>query len=141
MPVPEPFIWHTRIRFVDTDATGRIHYSALFRHVETAEDEFFRMIGRPYFSTEHNGLSYPRVHVEADYKLPLLYDSEIAIRVKPTRIGPKSYTLFFEVMLDARTVAKTAATASIVIACMSTATQQSQPLPDALREILTPYAA
>lgn len=136
MPVPEPFIWHTRIRFVDTDATGRIHYSALFRHVETAEDEFFRMIGRPYFSTAHNGLSYPRVHVEADYKLPLLYDAEIAIRVTPTRIGSKSYTLFFEVLLDA----KIAATATIVIACMSTTTQKSHPLPDALREILTPYA-
>ncbi|HEY3439201.1 MAG TPA: thioesterase family protein [Paludibaculum sp.] len=136
MPAPEPFIWHTRIRFVDTDATGRIHYSALFRHIETAEDEFFRMLGRPYFATEHNGLSYPRVHVEADYKLPLLYDSEIGIFVRPTRIGSSSYTLFFEVMLDS----KVAATATLIIACMSKATQKSHPLPDSLREALTPYA-
>lgn len=136
MPAHEPFVWHTRIRFVDTDATGRIHYSALFRHVETAEDEFFRMLGRPYFSTAHMGLSYPRVHVEADYKLPLLYDSEIAIRVQPTRIGSRSYTLYFEVMLEA----DIAATATIVIACMSRDTQKSHPLPDALREALKPYA-
>ena len=135
MPAPEPFIWHTRIRFVDTDATGRIHYTALFRHVETAEDEFFRMLGRPYFSTEHGGLSFPRVHVEADYKSALLYGSEIGIRVTPTRIGSTSYTLSFEVMLDSQI----AATASLVIACMSKETQKSHPLPDILREALAPY--
>lgn len=136
MPAPEPFTWHTRIRFVDTDASGRIHYSALFRHIETAEAEFLRALGRPYFATEHNGLSYPRVHVEADYKLPLLYDSEIAIRVKPTRIGSASYTLFFEIMLESHV----AATATLIITCMSIATQKSHPLPDALRELLAPYA-
>ncbi len=135
MPAPEPFIWHTRIRFVDTDATGRIHYSALFRHIETAEDEFFRLLGRPYYATEHNGLSYPRVHVEADYKRPLLYDSEIAIQVTPTRIGAQSYTLFFEVLHNA----EVAATATLIIACMSLATQKAHPLPEALRAALAPY--
>ena len=75
----QPFIWKTRLLFVDTDASGRIHYSALFRHVEAAEMEFFRSIGRPFGIILLGELKYPRVHVEADYKAPLRHDDELEI--------------------------------------------------------------
>jgi len=38
----EPFRYETRIRFVDTDASGRIHYTSLFKFFEAAETELFR---------------------------------------------------------------------------------------------------
>jgi len=56
-----PFRWTTRILFIDTDASGRIHYTAMFRYFEAAEIEFFRSIGVLH---EHKGISFPRVHVE-----------------------------------------------------------------------------
>ena len=42
--------WPSRIRFVDTAASGRIHYTAIFRHFETAEFEFMRSEVNPQFA-------------------------------------------------------------------------------------------
>ena len=47
-----PFSWRTRIRFIDTDASQRIHYTALFRHFEAAEEEFLRSFGQSFLSAE-----------------------------------------------------------------------------------------
>ena len=56
------FRWPLRIQFVDTDASGRIHYTATLRHFETAEAEFMphRLPLRPHRGSRH-GLS-ARVH-------------------------------------------------------------------------------
>ena len=91
------FVWRTRLLFVDTDASGRIHYSALFRHVEAAEMEFFRSIGRPFSQMPFSELKYPRVRVEADYKAPIICDDLMDIHVSVERIGRASYTLNFSI--------------------------------------------
>ena len=49
-PVPNPFRWETRIRFIDTDASGRIHYTCMFRYFESAEVEFLRTLDMIYES-------------------------------------------------------------------------------------------
>ncbi len=129
------FIWRTRLLFVDTDASGRIHYSALFRHVEAAEMEFFRSIGRPFSQMPFSDLKYPRVRVEADYKAPLICDDLMDIHVWVERIGRASYTLGFSIRKEDVEVAA----AKEVIACMSAKTQSSHPLPDDLVAALTPF--
>src|SRR5258708_37631022 len=88
----QPFAWESRIRFVDTDASGRIHYTALLRHFEAAEFEFLRSIGCPYNSLEG---SYPRVHVECDYLSALVCDDAISTAVAVDRIGRSSFRLAF----------------------------------------------
>ena len=130
-----PFSWKIRILFVDTDASGRIHYSALFRHVEAAEMEFFRALGRPFSHFPLSDLKYPRVHVEADYKAALVCDDELDVQVHVERIGRTSYTLVTEFYKGGQL----AATSRIVIACMSTTTQSAHPLPQDLVNCLLPY--
>src|SRR5258708_35121996 len=95
-----PFTGPSRIRFADTDASGRIHYSALLRHVEAAEMEFFRFIGKPFPELLSLDVKFPRVHVEADYLAALRSDDLIEIAVWLERIGRASYTLVFEVTTD-----------------------------------------
>ena len=56
-----------RIQFVDTDASGRIHYSAIFRYFEIMDHDFFRRIGYSYKKIFQLGLDMPRVHVECSY--------------------------------------------------------------------------
>ena len=129
------FIWKTRLLFVDTDASGRIHYSALFRHVEAAEMEFFRFVGRPFSQMPSSELKYPRVRVEADYKAPLICDDLMDIHVWVDRIGRASYTLGFSFLKEG----VEAAAAKEVIACMSAKTQSSHPLPDDLVALLKPW--
>ena len=128
----ECFSHHSRIRFVDTDATGRIHYTALLRHFEAAEEEFMRSLGWPYADIERRDESYPRVHIEADYLGPLRYDAEIETQVRVERVGEKSYTLVFQVITRGVLAGK----GRIVAACMDKRTQKSRPLPEAFAAAL-----
>ena len=93
----QPFTWESRIRFVDTDASGRIHYTALLRHFEAAEFEFLRAIGCPYTSFVNEGVGFPRVHVECDYLSALRCDDVISTAVTVERVGGTSFTLAFAV--------------------------------------------
>jgi len=127
-----PFVWESRIRFVDTDASGRIHYTALFRHFEAAEFEFLRSIGLPYSTLMEVESAFPRIHVECDYLGSLKCDDVIATTVTVDRIGTTSYTLAFEANANGGVAAR----GKIVIVCMNRATQRSQPLPERLVEAL-----
>jgi acyl-CoA thioester hydrolase len=127
-----PFIWKSRIRFSDTDATGRIHFSSIFRHLDAAEDEFFRDLERPYTLEEQRDYSLPRVHVEADYKSALKYADNIEIEVFTERIGAKSFTLGFVVRRDGAE----AVLGRYVVACMDKETQRARELPQDLVDVL-----
>ena len=127
-----PFRWKTRILFIDTDASGRIHYTALFRYFEAAEIEFFREIGVLH---SHPGISFPRVHVECDYRGAILYDDLLTIELSVGRIGNTSVQLKFRVMTgDAE-----AASGNVVVAAMDRTTQRSAAIPAGVREKLQPY--
>ena len=119
-----PFVWKSRIRFVDTDASRRIHYTALFRHFEAAEDEFFRSLGHPY-DMESAEAVYPRVHVQADYTAALHYDDPVDIEVRLQRVGRASYTLAFTLKKNGGEAARGLITA----ACVDPKTQRSRELP------------
>ncbi len=129
MPPAEPFHFETRIRFIDTDASGRIHYTALFRYFESAEIEFMRTIGLVYLRDE---FTFPRVHVECDYKLALGHDDLIDIAVCLTKLGRSSVRLEFRTTRDG----VLAATGVIVVVCMDRNTQRAIAIPDKLRRKL-----
>ena len=101
-----PFVYHSRVQFVDTDASQRIHYTAMLRHFEVAEDEFFRAIGNPYTALESREVSYPRVHVECDYTGEVVFGDVLAIAVTVERVGATSFTLAFDVTVEGRHVAR-----------------------------------
>jgi YbgC/YbaW family acyl-CoA thioester hydrolase len=121
------FIWQTKIRFVDTDASGRIHYAAMFRHFEAAEFEFMHAIGHPYTFVQDDAtdLRYPRVHVECDYLAALRCDDGVAIHVTVEKVGRASYTLGFVAMKEG----VRAAAGRIVAACMHAGTLKAHELP------------
>ena len=129
-----PFLWRSRVRFVDTDFSTRIHYSALFRHFEIAETEFLRSLGVGYAHWFERGYSLPRVHVEADYVAPLNFDDEIDIEVQIERIGEASLTLGFRVIKIAD--GNEAARGRIVGVCMDVRSGKSTPIPADIREAL-----
>jgi acyl-CoA thioester hydrolase len=138
MSTPEqPFVWTGRIRFVDTDASTRIHYSSIFRHLEAAEHEFFRAIGRPYAERKETDLTYPRVRVECDYQSPLHYDDAYDVEVTVARVGTTSYTMAFRMT----TAGKTAAQAKITVVCVDQETGRPRGLPASLAELLREHVA
>lgn len=81
-----------RVAWVDTDAGGRIHYTAAFRWAEIAEHTLFRRI-RPGFEAA----VFPRKSVEAIYHSTLVFDDEFEVRLRASSVGRTSVTFVWEV--------------------------------------------
>ena len=84
-----------RVQWVDTDAGGRIHFTAAFRWAEQAETAIRRELGL----IEGWG-DYPRRHVEADFLKVLRFEDEIEIRIRPERLGETSIRWAFDISRD-----------------------------------------
>ena len=85
-----------RVAWVDTDAGGRIHFTAAFRWAEMAETGIRRKLGL----VEEWG-NYPRRKVEAEFLKVLVFEDEIEVRIRPEGVGQTSITWAFEITRDA----------------------------------------
>src|SRR5258708_34326483 len=122
-----PFVYETRVRFGDTDASGRIFYASILRHFDAAETEFIRSINWTY-----KGLGFPRAHVEVDFMAALAYDDPMSIAGTVERVGLTSYTLAFHVSSEGRDAAR----GKIVVVSIDRATGRPVPRPEELRAAL-----
>src|SRR6185437_15718881 len=129
----KPFIFQSRVRFGDTDASGRIFYIALLRHFEAAEAEFLRARGVGYREIQSVDISFPRVHVECDYSSALVFDDLMDIAVSVERLGRASFTLAFEVSVEDRNAAR----GKLTIVTIDPRTSRAIPLPEKLRTALS----
>jgi acyl-CoA thioester hydrolase len=88
---------HTgRVEWMDTDAAGHHHNTAVNRFVESAEAALMRDRGLPgYFG------SAPRVHFEADYEARLWFGQEVSTTLVLEQVGRSSMTFTFEVWGEA----------------------------------------
>jgi acyl-CoA thioester hydrolase len=84
-----------RVAWVDTDAGGRIHFTAPFRWAEAAETSLRRRLG----ILEDWGV-YPRRHVEAEYLVVLRFEDEVELELAPERVGETSITWAWTVERD-----------------------------------------
>ena len=90
--MPVEHVERARVAWVDTDAGGRIHFTAAFRWAEQAETGIRRELGL----VEGWG-NYPRRKVEAEFLKVLVFEDEIEIRIRPERLGTSSITWAFEI--------------------------------------------
>jgi len=126
------FTHRVRVAFPDTDASGRIHFTAMLRYFEAAEIEFLRALGYRYRDAPDIG--FPRVRVECEYRSAVGFDDELDIAVSVTRVGTSSYTLEFAAMKDGAVTAN----GSIVVVCVGRP-GRAQALPEELKEALRRY--
>jgi acyl-CoA thioester hydrolase len=120
-----------RVRWVDTDASGRIHYTAAFRYFEIAEWELFRRAGIPLQGPEQ-GFGFPRVSVSATFHTALYADDEIAVHIKPERIGTTSITFACEVFRE-----ETLCVSGKITAVFIGDRERPIPVPDRIRQALS----
>lgn len=85
-------VHRTRVEWVDTDAAGHHHNTAVVRMVEAAEATLMRDHGvTGYFGAA------PRVHYEVDFHAPLWFGQDATTTLTVERIGTSSLTFRFEV--------------------------------------------
>jgi YbgC/YbaW family acyl-CoA thioester hydrolase len=78
--------------WADTDAGGRIHFTAALRYAELAETGLRRRLG-----VLGDWGDYPRRRVEADYHRVLHFDDEVDVRIRVERLGRTSITWSWEI--------------------------------------------
>lgn len=127
-----PFIWKSRVRFQDTDATGRLHFNSIFLHFEEAEEALLQSAGLSYAALMGQRLAFPRTHSEAQFSAPIRFGDEIQIEVYVTRVGNASFSLSFV----CKTAEAVAARGLLTSVCISTETDRPHPLPSLLAEML-----
>lgn len=76
--------YRTRVQWVDTDASGRIHFTAAFRWAEAAEHDLLRRTGHSF----HGG--FPRVDAQATYLGRLGFGDEVEVELGAERVGRTS---------------------------------------------------
>src|SRR5512133_3393566 len=85
-------VYRTRVAWVDTDAGGRIHFTAAFRWAEAAETGLCRSLG-----LLEAWADLPRRAVEAEYLSVLRFDDEIELQLRVERVGTTSVTYSWDV--------------------------------------------
>lgn len=80
-----------RVAWVDTDAGGRIHFTAAFRWAEVTETALFRRLGLP------DQGSYPRRVVKAEFLSVLRFEDELEVELVPERVGTTSIGYVWEI--------------------------------------------
>jgi acyl-CoA thioester hydrolase len=82
-----------RVAWVDTDAGGRIHFTAVFRWAEAAETALLRSLG-----LLDDWADYPRRAVEAEYLAVLRFEDEFELELTSHQVGTTSITYEWEIL-------------------------------------------
>jgi acyl-CoA thioester hydrolase len=85
-------IAQSRVAWIDTDAGGRIHFTAAFRWAEAAETALLRSLG-----LMNDWADYPRRAVEAEYLSVLRFEDEFEVELAVERVGTSSITYAWEI--------------------------------------------
>ncbi len=86
---------HVRVAWVDTDAGGRIHFTAAFCWAELAEIGLMRKLG-----LLDGWGNYPRRRVEAEYHKMLVFEDEVEVRLRVERLGRTSIAYAWDLLHD-----------------------------------------
>jgi acyl-CoA thioester hydrolase len=127
------------VRWEDIDAAGIINYQAYLRFFGLAETELFRSCGLSYKTLfDDLGIWLPRVHVECDFFAPVKLDELLVVEAFFGKLGTSSIHLNFAVRRREQPD-RVVATGMYVLVTVGRGQFSPMPLPELLRERLTPY--
>ena len=75
------YIYHRRVQFPETDASGFVHFAQFFRYVEEAEHSMWRAAG---LSIHQHGadVAWPRIAASFEYRRPLGFEDEFDVHLR-----------------------------------------------------------
>ncbi len=127
------------VRWEDIDAAGIINYQAYLRFFALAEVELFRSCGLSYKTLfEEIGIWLPRVHVECDFFHPVKLDELLIVEAFFGKLGGSSIKVNF-VVRQSDVPDVVVATGHYVLVSVARGEFRPIPVPDLVRERLTPY--
>ncbi len=141
MTTPEtifPFAVQERVRWSDCDPLGIIYYGTYVRFFEAAEHEMFRRAGLPYeVMRVQRHVQLPRKAFSVEFHSPAQMDELLEIRVGVAKVGTTSLALRFEAYRAPDLVHR--ASAMLTVVCVDKETITKRPIPDFVKDALTPF--
>jgi 4-hydroxybenzoyl-CoA thioesterase len=131
---------HLKVRFGDIDNAGIVYYPRFVHYFHVALEEFFTealQVDYATVLTKHR-ISFPTVHLEADFRRPLLFGDHIDVEIRVVKLGSTSITWGY-------TTYKTGEPDSIVVeghnvtVCMNMDRFKKIEIPGWLRKVLEAY--
>lgn len=116
------------VRYQDLDALGHVNNAVYATYLEQARIEYFI----DELGLDVDAISTVVAHLELDFDAPVTDARKVTVRVGPTDIGEKSFTLGYEI-LDGETVS---ARGETVLVWIDRAAGTSEPIPASIRETL-----
>ena len=95
------FEFQRRVEFHETDLAGIVHFSNVYRYMETAEHAFLRSLGHSiHEQMGETEIGWPRVNATCDFRKPVRYDDVLTIRVSIEEIRNRSVRYGFRFFID-----------------------------------------
>jgi YbgC/YbaW family acyl-CoA thioester hydrolase len=75
------FVYHRRVQFPETDASGNVHFTNFFKYVEEAEHAMWRAAGLSIAEREAT-IGWPRVAASFEFRKPLRFEDEFDVHIR-----------------------------------------------------------
>ena len=137
----QKFISEDRVRMHDTDAAGILYFARLFRFVHDALEAFMENAGvsfKDLFRRKDVDFTYVIVHTEGDYFQPLKIGDKLTIHTSVKAIGETSFSLFYEIYKEDKTLA---ASANTIHVTLDKKTKQKKAVPIMLKKKMENYVS
>lgn len=134
-----PYTSVQKIRFDDVDGAGIVYYPRFFHLCHAAMEDFFDDVAPFSYPDLINKmrLGFPSVHIEADFKAPLMYGDVVIVTLTIMNIGKSSVRMRYEVRRKRDAVF--CFEAEITTVMMDLDSKKAVPLGDDLRRVLESY--
>ncbi len=135
-----------RVRYRDTDSTGRIFFSRYLEFFDDATIEFFRSIGvifgpegKMYVDGKEKSETFVVGSCESRFLGESFFDDVLEVKASVGELGEKKLKLCFECVNTTR--GYTCAVGSMTFVCFNPSERKSARIPDSLMEKLSSLRA
>ncbi len=132
MERPPIHVERMRLRWGELDALRHLNNVSYFRYFEQARLSWFESLGFDYVNDAEGALLGS---IDCRFIRPVLYPAELAIELRPGRVGSASFVLEHRMRLDAQDSPVFAEGAATMV-WVNLAEGRSRPLPSRMRGVL-----
>lgn len=133
-----PFEFKTtrRVEFNETDMAGIVHFTNLFRYMESVEHAFLRSLGHSVVMPGSNPpVGFPRVHASCDFRHPIRFEEVMELHLLVAEKRPRSIAYEIHIRRIEPTPVVEIATGRLVVVCVRKGPDgrmEAVPIPDSL---------
>ena len=132
------FAWPFRVRYAEVDGQKVVFNAHYLTYFDTSITEYFQALPFDYMGrVELTGEDFHTVRTLVEYKKPILFNEDIEVHVRVSRVGRSSLTFLLEI--HPQCAEELRATGEVVWVNTDQTTHSSVSVPDELRDLLTAF--